>query len=425
MNQANFNVGRTLHRRTVLRGMGVAMGLPWLSAMQRSHAAESMGPKRFVAVTLTLGLHSQNLVPQGEGMAYQPSPYLEDLQDLRDELTVVSGSSHPGVTGGHRAEASLLTAAAQRGGRSRNTISIDQYLAKYLGNATRYPSLVLSADGSSSPSYTENGSMIPAESSPAKLFAKLFVNDSDEERTLQARRIREGRSIMDLVAEDVRALERELGKGDQRRLDAYFTSIRDLEKRMAESEKWAHLPKPTVDEPMPVDVSDPTDVLGRQKTMHDVMRLALKTDSTRFITFHTGGGGGVVPISGVDEGYHSLSHHGMDENKLAQLAIVERAIVNQWANFLRELAETDDGSGRLLDQTAVLLTSNLGNASNHSNRNMPVLLGGGGFKHAGHLAFDQENNYPLPNLFVSILQNCGLETERFATSTGTMTGLSS
>ena len=403
------------------------MSLPWLTAMQRAAADTTEGqgsPKRFVAMTLTLGLHGPNLVPQGEGTDYEPSMYLQDIQDLRDKFTIVSGSSHPGVNGGHRAEASLLTAARQGGGRARNTISIDQLLAKHFGDNTRFPSLVLAADGSNSPSYTENGSMIPAQSSPSRLYMDLFVDNSPKERELQARRIVEGRSIMDLVADDARSLQRTLGSADRDRLDAYFTSVRDLEKRMAENEKWARMPKPKVDEKMPIDISDPSDLIARQKTMHDVMRLALKTDSTRFITFHTGGGGGVLPIAGIDESYHTLSHHGMDEGKLQQLAKIERAMVNQWATFLRDLQSTEEEGGNLLDSTSVLLTSNLGNASNHSNRNMPVLLAGGGFKHAGHLAFDQDNNYPLPNLFVSVLQQCGLEVDRFATGTSTMTGLS-
>jgi hypothetical protein len=158
--------------------------------------------------------------------------------------------------------------------------------------------------------------------------------------------------------------------------------------------------------------------------MGDVIHLALQTDSTRFITFHLGGGGGVIPIEGVDEGYHSLSHHGLDDEKLEQLALVEAAILQQWGEFLRQLRDSDDGRGNLLENTSVLLTSNLGNASNHDNRNMPVLLAGGGFKHGQHLAFDQQNNYPLPNLFVNLLQQVGLETDSFASSTGTMTGLS-
>lgn len=432
MNQKSyFNFGRKLDRRTVLRGLGVSLGLPWLSAMQRGwalspHSLKSeQQPIRVVAMSLGLGLLSENWVPQGTGLDYQPSLYLKGLQDLRPSLTIVSGSSHPGVTGGHRAEASILTASPMgSGGRSRNTISLDQFLAKHLGDATRFPSLVLSAGGSNSPSYTENGSMIPAEESPSRLFSKLFVDDSEVAQERQAKRIQQGRSIMDLVAEDAKSLERELGIADRDRLDAYFTSVRELEKRMSESEKWARLPKPQVDERKPQDVADPNDLIARQKTMQDVIRLALKTDSTRFITFHTGGSGGVVPVQGVDEGYHTLSHHGMDEEKLAQLALVETAMVNQWGEFLRDLAATEDGDSSLLGNTMVLLTSNLGNASNHSNRNMPVLFAGGPVRHAGHLAFDQENNYPLPNLFLTMIQKTGLEVDQFATSTGTMSGLS-
>jgi hypothetical protein len=157
--------------------------------------------------------------------------------------------------------------------------------------------------------------------------------------------------------------------------------------------------------------------------MSDMVRLALAPDSTRFITLHRGGSGGVVPIEGVEEGYHSLSHHGQDEDKLAQLALVETEIVRAWGDFLRDLSNIDDHGGKLLDHTSVLLTSNLGNASSHDNRNMPVLIGGGRFRHGQHLAFDRKNNYPLPNLYVSLLQNTGLEQDRFATSTGTMTGL--
>lgn len=192
---------------------------------------------------------------------------------------------------------------------------------------------------------------------------------------------------------------------------------------MAESEKWAKRPKPKVDSAAPIDISDPSDLVGRQKTMCDVIKLALQTDSTRFITLHIPGAGGVIPIDGVDQGYHNLSHHGRDETKLAQLALVETAIVNQWGEFLRDLRESEESDANLLDHTTVLMTSNLGNASNHDNRNMPVLLSGGGFRHGQHLAFDRKKNYPLPNMYLSILQNVGLEIEQFATSSGTMHGL--
>ncbi|WP_235934984.1 DUF1552 domain-containing protein [Candidatus Laterigemmans baculatus] len=426
-NRIHFNFRRRLDRRTVLRGTGVALGIPWLSAMQESFAAptaEHARPRRFVAMTMGLGLHAENLYPEAAGRNYQPSRYLRELEDLRESLTVISGTSHPGVSGGHRAEASLLTAnPGGASGRSKNTISLDQLLAKHLGDRTRFPSLVASINGSNSPCYTENGAMIPAEDSPSRIFTRLFVDDSPAERARQAERVREGRSIMDLVGEDARRLSRELGSGDRDRLDNYFTSVREFEQRMAESEKWAHLPKPKVDARRPVDIGNANDFVGRQRLMSDVIRLALATDSTRFITFHMGGSGGVLPIEGVEEGYHALSHHGRDEEKLVQLALVEAAILRAWGDFLRSLRETDDEGGSLLDHTAVLLTSNLGNASNHDNRNMPVLLAGGGFRHGQHLAFDRSKNHPLPNLYVSLLQRMGLEQDRFATSTGTLTGL--
>ena len=402
------------------------MGLPWLSAMRSAFAGadETAAANRFVAVTLGLGLVADNLFPEVGGTEYVASRYMQPLQDLRDRVTVISGTSHPGVKGGHRAEASILTATPMgTSGRAKNSISIDQLMAKHLGDATRFPSLVLSTGGSSSPCYTENGSMIPPQDRASRLFAKLFIDDSPKQRRLQAQRVRQGRSIMDLVGEDAKSLERELGIGDRDRLDVFFTSVRELEKRMAESEKWARRPKPKVDVKAPVDINDPSDLIGRQKTMCDVIKLALQTDSTRFISLHLPGAGGVIPIEGVDQGYHNLSHHGLDETKLAQLALVETALVSQWGEFLRGLQEADDAGQTLLDHTSVLLTSNLGNASNHDNRNMPVLLAGGGFRHGQHLAFDRKDNYPLPNLFVSVLQEVGMEVDQFATSTGTMTGI--
>jgi len=423
---ARFDFQRALPRRTVLKGSGVALAVPWLSAMHAAfgETAAPTAPRRFVAMTLGLGLVGENLNPATAGRDYKPSRYLEALEDLRERFTIVSGASHPNVSGGHRAEASLLTAAPMTASvQSRNTVSIDQLLAKHLGGETRFPSLVLGLAGGNSPSYTEQGSMIPAEDSPARLFTRLFVADSPEERKRQAERARQGQSIMDLVADDTKTLERELGVGDRNRLDAYFTSVRELEKRLVESEAWVNRPKPKIDIMKPVDIGNPNDFVGRQRLMSDMVRLALVTDSSRFITFHLGGGGGVLPIKGVDEGYHSLSHHGRDEEKLAQLALVETEIVKAWGDFLRGLIAADEGEGSILERTAVLLTSNLGNASSHDNRNMPVLLAGGGFKHGSHLAFDHEKNHPLPNLFVSVLRQTGLQTDAFATSTGTMPGL--
>lgn len=419
MKNVNFHFGARLSRRAMLRGAGITLGLPLLEAMTPAFAktVEATLAKRFVSISLTLGLHNPNLVPEGAGLNYKPSRYLAGLDDIRNDFTVVSGSSHPGVTGGHTAEGSILSACPnQRGTTSRNTISLDQLMAKQLGHETRFPSLVLNTNNQSSPSYTENGSMIPAENSAMRLFTRLFVNDTAAEQERQADLIRSGRSVMDIVGAEAKALQREVGAGDRDKLDAWFTSVRELEQRLAANEAWTHKPKPKVPLQAPTNIPRDNEV-AVEGIYLDIIHMALATDSTRFITLHISGNA-VNGIEGVDESYHTLSHHGMDEEKLEQLALVEQGVINQWAAFLRKLK-----SDALLDETMVLLTSNLGNASNHDNKNMPVLFAGGGFKHGQHLAFDQKDNYPLPNLYLSALHRLGLQDERFATSIGEMKGL--
>ena len=402
------------------------MALPWLDAMTPAFAksSASIPPRRFVAVSLSLGLHAPNLDPIDSGFNYTPSPYLSRIQDLQKDMTIVTGSSHPGVTGGHKASGSILTAAPySRSAVFKNTVSIDQYMAKHLGHHTRFPSLVLNLSSNNSASYTEAGSMIPAETSPSALFAKLFVADTPEDRAKQIERLKEGRSIMDVVSQDAKSLQRKLGAGDRDKMDKYFDSVRAFEKRLGASEDWAHRPKPKVSMKRPTDIASNNEVIKRKKLMLDIMSLALETDSTRFITLQIDGAGESIPLPGINEGYHSLSHHGLDDEKINQLTVVENALIDTWGDFVRGLNRIDESGATLLDQTSVLMTSNLGNASSHDNKNMPVLLAGGGFRHGQHLAFDKNDNYPLPNLFLSLLQRQGLEVDRFATSDGTMSGL--
>jgi hypothetical protein len=199
--------------------------------------------------------------------------------------------------------------------------------------------------------------------------------------------------------------------------------VRDLEKTLAADQLWVNRPKPYVDAKPPRAVASKSDLIALQDQMFELMALALQTDSTRLITLHTGSGNGKLPLEGVEEGYHNLSHHGLDPNKLEQLAIVEEAQVRVWGEFLRRLQKIRENEGTLLDRTMVLLTSNLGNASAHDTKNMPVVFAGGGFNHGQHLAFDRKDNYPLPNLYVSILQRMGLPYDRFVTGTSTMRGL--
>ena len=426
MKNVYYNFSKSLSRRTFLKGAGAFMALPWLEAMTPAFASSiaHQPPRRFVAVTLALGLHGPNLNPKETGRKYTPSLYLSEVKDLIGDMTVVTGSSHPGVSGGHQAEGSILSAAPySRNAAFRNSVSLDQYLAKHQGHHTRFPSLVLNINGTTSASYTESGSMIPAEESPSKVFNQLFIPDTPEEKARQVERLKQGRSIMDVVAADVKRVEKKLSSGDLQKMDQYFTSVRNFEKRLGEAQEWALRPKPKVNVNSPVDIENRDAIIDRKRLMLDVMLLALQTDSTRFITLHLNGEGGAVPLEGVNEGYHSLSHHGLDDDKIEQLTLVETGLVRKWGDFLRDLKGSEESNGTVLDNTSVLMTSNLGNASSHDNRNMPVLLAGGGFRHGQHLAFDTSNNYPLPNLYLSILRRHGLKVDRFATSTGEMTGL--
>ncbi|MGJ8695635.1 MAG: DUF1552 domain-containing protein [Verrucomicrobiaceae bacterium] len=408
---------KSLSRRTVLKQAGIALGLPMLDAMCPAFGASApVNPKRFVGVSLSLGLHNPFLVPKDKGASYTPSPYLKSLQDIRDGFTVISGTSHPGVKGGHTAEASIFSACPmERGANTTNTISVDQLMAKHYGHETRFPSLVLNTSSDRSPSYTENGTMIPAVRDARQLFASLFVEDSAAVKKRQAEIAQGGQSILDIVQAEAKSLERKVGPGDRDKLDQWYTSVRELELRLEANEAWINKPKPKVGKmPAAADRDSAPDIA---RAFLDTMFLALQTDSTRFMTLHCTGNS-VRSLEGVDESYHSLSHHGRSEEKLEQLAIVEQATIDRWGDFLRQLK----GAG-LLDDTMVLLTSNLGNASSHDNRNMPVLFGGGGFKHGQHLAFSQTDNYPLPNLYLSMLRNLGMEAEGFATAKTTMTGL--
>lgn len=423
-----FANNRSLSRSTLLRGgAGVSMALPWLSSMVPALGRESAKgdsvPRRFVGISNALGFHAPFLFPQEAGRKYKTTRYLKPIEDLRGHFTVISGASHPDVGGGHKAEPCILSAAPYTGSNFRNTISLDQLMARELGGDTRHPSLVLTSDGTTSTSYTANGSMIPPENSPQRLFNQLFTDDSPASRIAQKQRIREGRSIMDIVSAEAKTMQRRLGPADRDKLDAYFTSVRDLERRLVVNQGWAERSKPKVDSGAPDQVQDSSDTIAMQTAMHDVIFLALQTDSTRFITMHTGGGGQRIPLDGVQQGYHQLSHHGRDGDKIAQLAIIEEAQMKSWGRLVRRLHDSQEGSGSLLDRTMLLLTSNLGNASAHDTKNMPVVVAGGGFRHGQHLAFDRENNYPLPNLYTSMLQRLDLEVEKFASATGTMRGL--
>ncbi len=420
---------QSISRRTLLRGAGVAVALPLLDAMTPALRAQSAAaPRRMFAVCNNLGLLPAEFFPTGEGQDYSPSPYLKVLQDYRQDFTVFSGVSHPNVDGGHPSDISFLTAAPHPASSSfRNTISLDQFIAERIGSQTRFPSLTLAVNtGARSLSWTGNGVAIPPEQSATSVFRQMFVQGNAKEVESKIAELDTGRSILDAVADQVRDLERSAGARDRERLDQYFTSVRDLESRLQASKGWESKPKPVVRVPEPQDPTNPAQYMAKVAAMYGLVRLAFETDSTRSVTLMLDSvSTPVLEITGatINDGYHNLSHHGKSEDKLAQLRIIDKWHMRLLADLFKGLKATQEGGETLLDRTMMLYGSNLGDANAHSTTNMPTLFAGGGFKHAGHLVFDRQQNYPLPNLFVSMLQRMGIETDRFASATGRMSGL--
>ncbi len=415
-------------RRNFLRAAGVSLALPLLDtfAPRKLIAAgtDAAPPRRMVCICTPLGLHPQAFFPEKTGKDYELTPYLEVLKDFRDDFTVISGLSHPEVGASHDSIFSFLTAAPhpeQRAG-FRNSISLDQFAADHIGGLTRFPSLPLSCEGFSL-SWTRSGALVPSDSYPSSVFARLFLEGRPDEVEAQARRLRDGQSILDAVGGQARSLEHDLGAGDREKLDEYFTSVRELEQRLVISEEWSKKPKPKVDAKPPQNIANSADLVGRARLMFDLIHLALQTDSTRLITLMLLGTSLVPPVAGVSLGHHDLSHHGQDPSKIDQLKMVEIEKLKTFRDFLARLKETKEDGDTLLDRTTIFFSSNLGNAATHATKNLPILLAGGGFKHGQHLAFDPASPPPLSNLYVSMLQRLGIESDKFGSSTGTLTGL--
>lgn len=413
-------------RRRFLKGTGVALALPLLDAfLPRANAGAAESPRtNLVCICTSLGIHAPFLFPDETGADYTLTPYLEILKDFRQDFVLFSGLSHPDQTGanGHTSEMTWLTSARYPGlGGFKNTVSLDQLAAEKIGLETRFPSLVLGT-GTPSLSYTRGGVMIPAESRPSRVFAKLFLDGTPAEVKQQVQKLREGQSIMDTVQDEVQSFSRRVGTADRGKLDEYFSSVRELEQRLVKSEAWAQKPKPKLDEKPPRDNNNGPDLIGRMQLIFDLIPLALQTDSTRLITVLLQGGNSIPPVPGVTIDHHNLSHHGKDPAKIDQLRLIEEAQFRVVGDLMAKLKAKNEAGQSLLDNTMVMFGSNLGNANSHDTRNLPILVAGGPFRHGRHVAYDANKNTPLCNLYVTMLQRLGLEIDTFGTSTGTLTG---
>jgi hypothetical protein len=416
----------TLLRRTFLKAAGVSIGLPLLDAMLPiGHGAEqktdAMRARRMLLIGRPLGLHAAFLFPEKAGKDYEPTRYLKPLQEHRHDFTVFSGMSHRGYNAGHGSEVALFTGVAPEGmrpGDVRNTISLDQEVASRLGNQTRFTSLQL---GGGDLSWNRKGVKLPSEAQASRAFKQLFIDGTPAEVAREVQKIENGKSILDGVREQAQTLARTLSQADRQRIDLLLTSIREAEQRLQQDQAWVRKPKPKVDvKPFTQDHITDNRMLERERQWFDLAHLALQTDSTRVVSLYLWSHTERLDLPGLGISHHDASHHGQDDAKIRQLSLIEEAEMKLFADFLGKMKQTTEGGASLLDQTMVLHASNLGNASAHTNDNLPIILAGGGFKHAGHLAFDRKNNKPMSNLFVRMLQQMGIEMDRFGSSTGVL-----
>ena len=420
-------------RRSFLKGVGVTLALPFLECMTPvfSRASQTAATRRMLLISNNLGVLPKLFFPSENGRDYELSPYLQELSEYRQNFTVFSGLSHPGVVGGHSTENCFLTAA--RGPTKsgfRNQISLDQFAAEKIGQVTRFASLNLGVNidrANRSLSWTRDGVLLPAEDSALVVFRKMFLQGNQKEVDQQLHRLEERGSILDTLLEQTERFSRSLGQDDRHRLEQYFTSVREVEQRLATAREWETKPKPAHAQAEPPELKDKKLFFEKFQLLLSMAELAFESDSTRIVTLMVDAF--ATPVFQLHEnqnttdGYHNLSHHGQAEQKVKQLEDADCQQMRLLKNLLAGLSAKGEEGGRLLVRTMVLYGSNMGDANTHANSNLPILLAGGGFKHGQHLAFNREANAPLSNLFVSMLQCFGAEVDSFGSSTGPLSGL--
>ncbi len=408
-----------IDRRHFLKSLGIGLALPALESVQPAlakAAVKTASVKRLVTIGTYLGFHTPSWFPLETGSRYAMSPVLGPIEDLRKDFTLFSGLDHR-APNGHKNWKNYLT------GKGTPSVSFDQIVAKSIGRQTRFESLQVTCGTppvNGYMSYTKEGIMLPAIGRPSVLFGKLFSSDSDKARMKYL--LDSGGSVLDLVMDEARSLERRVTSRDREKLGEYFSSVRDVEQQIQKQRQWLEKPSPKIDYPLPeFDPVAPDLSLECESIMYDLITLALETDSTRVISFLVPGSGQVFTINGqlLSAGYHGLSHHGNDPGKIAEYNLVGKQHVERFGKFLRQLKERKDPDGRaLIDTTAVLYGSGMGNANTHNNSRLPVLVAGGPYKHGSHQAIDRNNpsdTTPLMgDLFLTLMQSMGLDTDRFA-----------
>ena len=406
-------------RRNLLKGAGLTFALPCLESAQ-TLAAEEPSPtdppaaaKRLVCIGSNLGLHRPAFYPKQTGTEYSPSPLLTPLTSNRDNFTVFSGFDHEAASG-HKNWDNFLC------GKTIGDVSLDQIAAKHIGANTRFDSLQLCAGDIPSQRmvFTDAGVPLPMLNRPSVLYDKLFASTHSRARSEYL--LRSGRSALDVVTEDAKRLQKKVSHADRQKLSEYFSSLRDLENRMSRQLNHLATSDTQVDYELPTyDPIAPTLMLECEQIMFDLMALALQTDSTRVATLFIAGLGQVFTLDGktMRAGYHALSHHGNDPDMIRDLIRVETEHMRCLNRFLDQLKEKTDAEGRpLLDTTIVMFGTGMGDASRHSNRDLPTLVAGGGFQHGKHIN-NADKSHLLGDVYISLLRQLGVETDSFSNAT--------
>lgn len=443
---------RQISRRTVLRGLGAAMALPFLESA--APAASALGklagsdvPQRMAYIFVPNGVNLGEWTPKETGFGYELSPILEPLGSVKDDLLVLSGLTHDkgrgnnDGAGDHARSASVFLTGCQAvktgGAGIRVGQSVDQFAAQQVGRRTRFPSLELAIDrggnaGNCDDAYScaynfnisWSGASTPTakETDPRQVFDRLFAGGSGHDaEAQQAQRRRRRKSILDFVLADARGLTRRLGVRDQQKLQEYFDSVREVEKRVEAADVHQ------VAEPEGlVEVSGRLAYEKHVQLLHDLQVLAFQADVTRISTFMYGRAGSNRSFRqiGISEGHHELSHHGGHLEKLRKIAEIDRFHVEQFAYFIEKLKSIPEGEGTLLDNCMILYGSGISDGNKHNNENLPIVLagsGGGTIDTGRHVKYTRET--PLTNLFVEMLDRVGVQADRFGDSTGPLPGL--
>ena len=409
-----------IKRRSFLKGVGGALALPLLESFG---SVAMSSPTRFLVVGNPLGMHPDNFFPQTFGHDYRLPQTLQSLVWLRDRMTIISHTDH-GMVSGHGREVTFLNGILpqQAGAFPEKNISIDNLIAQRTGSAVRFPSINAALEKGIRMSWNANGVEISPFTDPQKLFDHLFLNLTAKERKTRRQLIERNGSILDAVSDQLLHLRRQGTSTDRERIEQYETAVRELEGSFADRKNWIDKDKPVFDISEHFEDYEVT-VGNRYNAIFDMIGYAFQTDLTRVATIAFPNELSYTDVDGVTRGYHACTHNGKKTEVIAELVAIESFQIAQLSRCLQKLDSIKEpyAEGSLLDNTVVLFGSGMGYGGTHSNRNLPIMVAGGGFNHRGHV--DARNasgkNMPLCNLYATLQQRFGIERDAFNTSDGT------